>query len=158
MKTLLAVPCIVLAAVLFAVSADLAALLPGDGTPEGWSKTGDLRTFKGPALYSHINGGAEVYHGHGFVVLLVQDYAKDGAEVRVEMYDMGSSDGAKGIFGDNTAGLQTDASYGVASSLDDFQIIFHKDRYYVSVTNYTGGEVEMKAMAELAKAMAEAIP
>ena len=46
----------------------------------------------------------------------------------------------------------------MASSLDDFQVIFHKDRYYVSVTNYTGTDTEMAAMAALAKETADAIP
>lgn len=159
MKTILAV-CIALFTLGFlVVPVDVAALLPGDGVPEGWGRSGEVRTFEGPALYSHINGGAEVYHAHGFVALVVQDYGDGGeAEVRVEIYDMGSAQGAGGIFAENTTGLQTDATYGVASSLDDFQIIFHKDRYYVSVTNYTGGEAEMTAMAALAKAVAEAIP
>lgn len=153
MKTFLIACC-----ALFAIgSADIAGLLPGDGVPEGWSRSTEMLTFEGKELYGHINGGAEAYHALGFVALVVQDYAKDGLEVRVEIYDMGSQEGAAGIFGENTAGLQTDETYGIASSLDDYQVIFHKGQYYVSVTNYTGGEAEMAAMAELAKAVAEAI-
>ena len=154
MKLLLTACCALLA---FG-AADLADLLPGDGVPEGWSRSGETLIFEGNELYGHINGGAEVYHAQGFVVLIVQDYTRDDMEVRVEIYDMGSADGAAGIFGENTAGLQTDSSFGVASSLDDYQVIFHKGQYYVSVTNYTGGEAEKAAMASLAKATAEAIP
>ena len=53
-------------------------LLPADGTPPGWRRSGQERLFVGAALYQHINGGAELYHQHGFDRLAVQDYAKAG--------------------------------------------------------------------------------
>lgn len=135
------------------ISADLTVLLPPDGIPEGWSGSGDVKVFAGDALFSHIDGGAELYLNHGFVKLAFKDYVKGDLEIRTEIYDMGSDEGAAGVFGANTVGLETSAEYGSACSLDDYQIIFYRGRYYVSITCYDVKEELQQAMAALAIAV-----
>jgi hypothetical protein len=136
---------------------DLAILLPDNNIPEGWAGTTEPTIFEGDALFRFINGGAELFHGHGFVALVVRDYAKESSEARVEIYDMGSDEGASGIFAENTEGLTTTEEFGVRSSVDEYQILFHKGRFYISITNYTGEEPERTAMAALAEAVSEKI-
>ena len=80
-------------------------LLPADGTPLEWQRSGQERLFVGAALYQHINGGAEMYHQHGFDRLAVQDYANGGHEVRVEIYRMNDAAGALAVFAEMTAGM-----------------------------------------------------
>ena len=157
MKILLRLAAVCCLLPVFAFAAELKDLIPPDGTPQGWAKADSHIMFKGDALFRHINGGAELYHEHGFVALLVQDFKNDDLEVRLELYDMGSASGAGEVFKANTKGLQTNAEYGVASSLDQYQIIFHQGRYYISLTCYTGSEAEQAAMAALAKALSAQI-
>ena len=136
---------------------DLLSLLPGDGVPEGWARSDEARVFPGDALFSHINGGAELYLSYGFDRLALQDYASEALEVRVEIYAMNDANGASGIFGENSKGIEVAEDYGVGCTLDDYQIVFHRGRYYVSITCYEPGEKVNAAMAALAGAVDQAI-
>lgn len=125
-------------------------LLPGDGVPPGWQRAAEQRLLEGKSLYSHINGGAELYYEHGFQKLAIGDYAKGDFEIRIEIYDMGSAEGAAGIFADNTKGLETGSQTGEACSVDDLQILFHRGNYYVSVTCFEIDKDLKKAISVLA--------
>jgi hypothetical protein len=128
----------------------LFTLFPGDGVPRGWSRRGEERLFSGSALYQHINGGAEMYHQHGFDRLAVQDYAKGDHEVRVEIYRMSETAGATAVFAEMTAGLVTQKQYGTACVLDEYQVLFFRGPYCVSLTTYESGAEPAAAMAALA--------
>lgn len=136
-----------------AVADDLAALLPADGIPEGWAGVEEAREFKGQALFRHINGGAELYHDLGFVSLVFKDYRKGEMEIRVEIFDMGSEKGAAGIFAENTKGLETSNEFGVACSIDPYQVIFHRGQYYVQVSCYDDNQSLQDAIKTLTGAL-----
>jgi hypothetical protein len=125
-------------------------LLPPDGTPQGWLRKGQERLFAGSALYQHIDGGAELYNRFGFNRLAVQDYAKDAHEARVEIYKMNDPAGAGAVFAEITGGMATQTTYGTACALDDYQILFQRGAYCVSVTTYETGTEPLAAMAALA--------
>ena len=125
-------------------------LMPPDGVPPGWSRSGEERLFRGAALYQHINGGAELYHQHGFDRLAVRDYAHGGHEVRVEIYRMNDPAGAAAVFAEMTAGLVTQKQYGTACALDEYQVLFFRGPYCVSLTTYESGAEPAAAMAALA--------
>ena len=149
-------------AVLFAVSAGTAdeaifSLLPPDGMPEGWQRSEDPRLFPGEALFRHINGGAELYLQYGFDRLALADYVKGDFEARVEIYKMNDAGAAAGIFAENSKGVEKSDKFGDACTLDQYQIIFHRGCYYVSVTCYEPSEELQAAMAALASAVDEAI-
>ncbi len=140
------------AAVLVLASANdpIFNLMPPDGAAPGWLHRGERRLFVGAALYQHIDGGAEPYHRNGFDRLAVQDYAKDAHEVRVEIYKMNEPAGAAAVFAEITAGMPTQEVFGTASVLDDYQILFQRGAYCVSLTTYECGAETSKAMAALA--------
>lgn len=125
-------------------------LMPGDGVPPGWQRRGEARLFPGAALYQHINGGAELYHRNGFDRLGVQDYALGAHEVRVEIYRMNEAAGAAAVFSEMTAGLALQTLYGTACALDDYQVLFYRGPYCVSLTTYESGAEPALAMAALA--------
>ena len=155
MKLSLTIILVLLSAI--ALADDLGSLLPADGTPEGWAAVEDAREFKGQALFRHINGGAELYHDLGFVSLVFKDYRKDDMEVRVEIFDMGSEKGASGIFAENTKGLSTSKEYGVACSIDPYQIIFHRGRYYAQVSCYDDNQNIQEAIKIITKKLDETL-
>lgn len=139
-----------LALMLAAGSNSFASLMPPDGTPAGWQRKGQERLFVGAALYRHIDGGAELYNQFGFDRLVVQDYSKDAHEVRVEIYKMNDTAGAASVFAEITKGVATQTRYGTACVLDDYQILFRRDAYCVSVTTYETGSEPLAALAALA--------
>ena len=132
-------------------------LLPPDGVPEGWVRAGEPRIFAGDALFRHIDGGAELFKSYGFDRLALQDYSKGELEVRIEIYKMNDADGASGVFAENSKGIELAGDYGEACTLDDYQIVFHRGRYYVSVTCYEPSEEVRTAMAALAATVDEAV-
>jgi hypothetical protein len=138
------------ALVLTAGSEPLAKLMPPDGTPSGWQHKGQGRRFVGAALYQHIDGGAELYNQFGFDRLLVQDYAGDGHEIRVEIYRMNDAQGAGAVFAEITRGMATQVLYGAACVLDDYQVLFQRQAFFVSVTSYETGSDILKALAAIA--------
>ncbi len=143
--------------VLAAGSDPIFKLLPPDGTPAGWKRSGEERLFSGSALYQHINGGAELYHRNGFDRLAVQDYASGSHEVRVEIYRMDDPAGAAAVFAEMTAGLNVEKRYGTACVLDDYQVLFHRGSCCVSLTTYESGEEPSAAMAALAAKIDDAL-
>jgi len=136
---------------------DISALLPADGVPAGWQAGGQVQHFPGDALYRHINGGAELFHANGFVQLVLNDYSKGDLEVRVEIYQMAEPAGAAGVFEANSKGADIGDEYGEACTIDDYQILFRRGRFYVSVTCYDIDEELQAALGTLAGNVDEAI-
>jgi len=128
----------------------LSSLMPGDGTPPGWQRKGQENLFAGAELYRHIDGGAELYIQFGFDRLAVQDYVKDGHEVRVEIYKMNDPAGAGAVFAEITKDMKMQSLYGTTCVLDDYQIFFRRGAYCVSITTYETGAEPLAAMAALA--------
>ena len=143
--------------VLAAGSDPIFKLLPPDGTPSGWKRSGEERLFIGAALYRHINGGAELYHQHGFDRLAVQDYMNGAREVRAEIYRMHDPAGATAVFAELTTGMATQKLYGTACVLDDYQVLFHRGPCCVSLTAYENSAESKAGMAALAAAIDEAL-
>jgi len=140
----------ILALMLAVGSNSLAYLMPPNGTPPGWQRQGQERLFSGAALYQHINGGAELYNQFGFDRLAVQDYVNGAHEVRVEIYKMNDPAGADAVFDEITKGMAKQALYGTVCVLDDYQILFQRSAYCVSVTTYETGSESLAAMAAMA--------
>jgi len=148
---------ILLLVILATPSPDITALLPGDGTPDGWTPSGSASLYEGGALFDHINGGADAYHDRGFERLVVQIYSKGNAEVQLEIYDMGSPTGAGAIFAENTTGMDTTTGFGERSTRDAYQISFFRGRYYVSVLAFSSDSGVEEAMAAIARSVDAAI-
>jgi len=144
-------------AILAAPSPDISALLPGDGKPEGWSRSGSASSYEGGALFDYINGGADAYYDRGFERLVAQMYSSGDLEVQLEIYDMGSPAGAEAIFVENTSGMDTTTDHGERSTQDAYQISFFRDRYYVSVVAFSSGDETGVAMAAIARSVDSAI-
>ncbi len=144
-------------ALLAAPSPEITHLVPRDGTPEGWSRSGDPSLYEGGELFEYINGGADAYHDRGFERLAAQLFSKGDLEVQLEIYDMGSPEGAAAIFTENVTGIDTTTDFGKNSIRDEYQISFYRDRYYVSVLAYSSGEETVEAMATIARSVDSAI-
>lgn len=144
---------ILLLSILAGPSPEIMALLPGDGTPNGWTRSGNADLYEGGALFDHINGGADAYYNLGFERLAVQIYSKGEMEVQLEIYDMGSPVGAGAIFEENTTGMDTTTDFGDRATQDAYQISFFRDRYYVSVLAFSSDDEAGEAMVSIARSV-----
>jgi len=81
---------------------ELVELLPASSTLGAWVVAAGPLEFTADNLYERLNGGAERYIGHGFrrLVWIRYQHGDDNlASVEVELFDMGSKEGAFGIYG-----------------------------------------------------------
>lgn len=112
---------------------------------------GELQLYIGDDLFNLINGGAELYHEFGFVEVLAAKIDAGGSSVRVEVYDMGSSAAAWGIFSLTATSSAQKLSVGDAGRTGEGFLQFIKDKYMVYAyvdTDINGYHVEaMKCLA-----------
>jgi hypothetical protein len=107
-----------------------------------WESEGPWKSFCGRELFNHINGGAELYLTYEFKEVKVKKYtAYDGSFISLEIYNMGNSGDAYGIFSverdDEEAGIGQGSEYGGG------MLRFWKGRYFVSITT-TARENEVR--------------
>jgi len=93
-------------------------------------------------LYEYINGGAELYLTYDFKQVFVRRYlGPDNNEIMLDIYDMGLSSDAFGVFSvereDDEIGIGQDSEYGGGL------LRFWKSRFFVSILT-TGDEQNAK--------------
>lgn len=108
--------------------------LPGDPAPEG------VPSFYKPAtLYQYIDGGADVYLLYDFQVLLHQDFKNSAAEVTADIYDMGKTDNAFGIYSAERTPKYSYIPIGAEGYHSKGVLNFFQDRYYVKLAGSGAG-------------------
>jgi len=125
----------------------------------GWNAAGADETYDRETLYNYINGGAELYLTYTFNEVFVRRFVNTDdpdMEIVLDVYDMGSSEEAYGIFSsereDEEAGIGQDSEFGGGL------LRFWKDRYFVSLVVLGDPNIAEPAMLELARAVAAVIP
>jgi hypothetical protein len=119
----------------------------------GWKSSGKDMVYGRDKLFDYMDGGAEVYLAFDFREVFVRKYADAaGNEIALDIYDMGSSREAFGIFSfdrqDPEAGIGQDSEYGLGL------LKFRQGRYFVSITVSGDEKAAEKAVLELGKAVA----
>ena len=125
-------------------------LLGGWSPGAGWHIVRS-ESYPGKELFSYIDGGAEVFLRCGFVRLEVQEYEGPGGRATVEVYDMGSPEGAGCIFRTYGSG-GTRLEVGDEGSRGDGWTSFRKGRFFVRVLGEGG------TPAEVARSLSERLP
>lgn len=129
-------------------------LLPG--SVMGWtaSDAGDL--YDPETIFSYIDGAGEVYRAYNFRHLLSRRYEKkDGPEIIVDLFDMGSPADA---FGVNTMDLEGEnPGIGQGGTYKDGLLSFWRDRYFVSVMAGSETAESRSACLEFGRRIAAAI-
>jgi hypothetical protein len=144
-----------LAAILL-VPACRAVLFPE--TVGGWKALGAAERFNRETIFSYMNGAAEVYLMHGFRVLQVRRYAKpDGPQVVIEVFDMGSPEGAYGAFSHSGDLEGQEVAVGQGGHYLSGLLSFWKGRYLVCLSVRDGAPVPLQEIRPIAAAVAAAI-
>jgi Family of unknown function (DUF6599) len=104
-------------------------------TIDGWKKTGPPLLFTPKNLSDHIDGGAELYISYNFQSALSVKYtAAADKEIAIDIFDMGGSHDAFGVFAHTRETIETELGQG--SEYGGGLLTFWKDRYYVSLLAY----------------------
>ncbi len=134
---------------------DFYSVLPAEAG--GWKKAGPPETYDKTNLYDYIDGGAELYISYNFQKLLAVRYkGEDDEEIVIDIFDMGNSHDAFGVFSHGRE--REDGFVGQGSEYGGGLLTFWKDRYYVSIMAYPETEKKKELVLDLGKTLAAAIP
>ena len=134
---------------------DQAISLPAE--VEGWKWDGIEMKYNSKTLFDYIDGAAELFLAFGFQNLTARRFEKSNQPpITIELYEMGSSEDAYGVFSfdrqDEAAGI------GQGSESGGGLLRFWKGKYFVSIYADGGGaEVEL-TLLRMGRSMATSIP
>ncbi|MCP4723941.1 MAG: hypothetical protein GY863_02835 [bacterium] len=124
---------------------------------DGWSKSDEDARYDRETLYSYMNGGAELYLAFDFREVFVRRFSDpEDNEIVLDIYDMGSSAEAFGIFTCDRE--DEDAGIGQGSEHGPGLLRFWKDRYFVSIVAMSEDDKTNEAMLSVARAVDSVIP
>lgn len=136
-------------------------VIPAPGFSKGWTLEGKIKTFNPDTLYKHINGEAELYLPYGFEALGAALYiSKDNPDkaLAVDIYKMGSPLDAFGIYSRYRNPDSPEAKIGSGSFVNDSQLMFYQDGYFVQLSASGSVNPEPGAFIDCARAIAKNIP
>jgi len=121
-----------------------------------WRVVEEDALYDRETLYDYMNGGAEVYLSYDFKNVLVRRFVgpNDG-EIVLDVYDMGSSPEAFGIF--STSIEDPEVGLGQGSEFGAGLLKFWKGDYFVSAVNMGVDEEADAMLVEIGKAVDSAI-
>lgn len=133
---------------------DLFVSLPSE--IHGWKASGEDAVYNRETLFDYMNGGAELYLAYDFRKVCTRRFAGPGEnEIIMDVYDMGSSEEAFGIFSmdleDEGAGMGQGSEYGFGL------LRFWKSHFFVSINALGDEKLSEPVILELGKAVAAQI-
>jgi hypothetical protein len=108
-------------------------LVPGEIT--GWKLQQDIETYNRETIFDYIDGAGEIYLMYGFKKVEVFHLAKvDQPDILVEVFDMGSSEDAFGIFSHAREGEE--GGIGQGSEFRGGVLCFWKSNFFVCISSF----------------------
>jgi hypothetical protein len=144
----------------FAADKAVEALLPVSCAP-GWVMDGKVATYTPEDLYKYIDGEAELYMPYGFrkaaSVMYVKPDNKDTGIV-ANLFEMGSLLDAFGIYANFRTPTLEQIQVGAEGFLDESQLMFYQDRYFVQIEASGGATQEGSLFRSCAEAISRNLP
>lgn len=131
------------------IPASFGAWSPAEDSADAW--------YDKNTIFDYMNGAGEVFLSFAYERMFVRHFSKgDSGELTVEIFDMGKSDDAYGIF--TRARYGEDAGIGQGSEYRSGHLNFWKGRYFVSVSTMLETEESREDVLEISRAIASNIP
>ncbi len=144
-------------------AADLKSLLAKTTASSDWTLKGSVKVISSTAIYDYMDGAGEIPIACSYQGLAVGEYTRrTGGVLTIELYDMGNSSDAFGLYsmkrlatgkpislGSNAAPIQAQAGY--------HELLLHKGRYTALLFGDDSGKVADVDFSKLGYALAAAI-
>lgn len=125
---------------------------------EGWKMDGDPQVVVGDELFELINGGAELYHQHGFVQAMATEYSDDaGRDISLEVFEMKDLQGAQDVFAEKSGGSGEALSVGDEAAFEDYYLNVRTGPYLITITGFETDEATTDAIRRLAESVVFAL-
>ncbi len=121
-----------------------------------WSAQTDDRVFDEKTIFSYIDGAAEVYKAYNMRQCLSRRYTLSGGpSIILDIFDMGSSEDAYGVFTHDLDGTKLDI--GQAGRWRPGWLSIWKDRFFISIYAEEESPAAEQAVKSLGRKVAELI-
>ena len=125
---------------------------------DGWALSSGEEYYASNDLFKYIDGGAELYISYEFQKVAAIKYLKgDLPEITVDIFDMGNSFNAFGVFAHSRNQVDHFISPEVESEYASGLLTFWKGKFYVSIMAYPETEAKKKIVLELGKRICDLI-
>ena len=118
---------------------DVRKILPPQSAGSEWRLVGDQHSYLPDTLYNYINGAADLFISYGFVALTGGEYHRSSDQrenVIVDIYDMGSTINAFGVFQSKRDAEAKSFTIGAGAFGTQKYLFFYKGRFYVEIQAY----------------------
>jgi hypothetical protein len=121
-----------------------------------WILEEQIEKYGGNTIFLYMNGAGEIYQMYNYRELAVGTYKKaEHEEITVEIFDMGSSEDAYGVFTHSFTGNKTDVGQGAFARSGI--ICFWKSKFYVCITSREHSKTIQETIIGMAKRIADDI-
>ena len=122
-----------------------------------WTRGDSSVAYDRETIFDYINGAGEVYRSYAFSRVVVAVYsAPEGPDITVELFDMGNSADAYGVF--SYARESEESGLGGGYERKGRVLCFWQDRYYVCVASEERTDDSDRVLMEVARAISEQMP
>jgi hypothetical protein len=139
-----------------------ATFMPRFEPDSDWKVDGEIRLYDESDVYEYINGEAELFYPFGFESVAAAVYVRKEDEnraVAVSLFKMGEHPlEAYGIYSNNRDPEAVDPGIGFESALNDYQLMFVKDRYFVRMSAYGEPETNREDLQEIGGMLNQRLP
>lgn len=126
-------------------------------TVSEWKKPAEFQIYGPDTLYDYINGGAELYLSYGFKHLLSCQYSADNLpDITIDLFDMGNSYQAYGVFSHSRESL--DDSIGQGCEYGGGLMVFWKGQFYCSILVFPETGAARESVFKISRKLADSIP
>ena len=133
---------------------EMKKLLPQESL--GYKSDGQDEFYDRQTTFRYMDGAAELYRSFAFKLLMVRRYVKaDHPSIVVELFDMGSSEDAFGVFSFETEG--EDVRVGQASDYGGGLLRFWQGKFFVNVYAEQETSSKKQDVLELGKVIASSL-
>lgn len=122
----------------------------------GLEQQGTDERYGPEAIFSYLDGGAEVYLAYNLRGCLARRYAAPGLEVIADLFEMASAADAFGVFTHDQDGEEV--AVGQGALLRPGWLSFWQERFFVSLSADRDDARAREALLTLGRAVAAAIP
>ncbi len=139
---------------------DVMSLIPRPEGAAGWQWDLEPEIYYPETLFEYIDGEAEHYNDYNFVEMVSASHSRvedQYASFTIDIYDMGSSLNAFGIYSSHRRPELTFEKIGEEAIVSELNIMFYKGRFFVQVSAGSMEEVVTSAIKKQAEQLASRI-
>ena len=131
--------------------------LPGSNFAEGWEVSWSRVHYTSSNLHKYINGAADLFLEFGFDSLTIRRYQKGEEELGLEVYKMKTPLAAYGVYLMKCGREVSSEDISARHTVNRFQFLILRDRYFIQVINYSGSKENLDAMTLLSNTLIKGI-